>query len=66
MKRLLESITGTQKIPVPMTIMVSGMAKRFVGELVETGMPTVHLNYAENSFQERRLFAFWLFIQRKE
>ncbi|KAG0448371.1 hypothetical protein HPP92_027866 [Vanilla planifolia] len=37
MKRLLASITGTQKISVPMTIVGSGIAKMFVGELVETG-----------------------------
>ncbi|XP_010924537.1 transcription initiation factor TFIID subunit 11 [Elaeis guineensis] len=36
MKRLLTSITGTQKISVPMTIVVSGIAKMFIGELVET------------------------------
>ncbi|KAG2685039.1 hypothetical protein I3843_10G103600 [Carya illinoinensis] len=36
MKRLLASITGTPKISVPMTIVVSGIAKMFVGELVET------------------------------
>lgn len=36
MKRLLVSITGSQKISVPMTIVVSGIAKMFVGELVET------------------------------
>ncbi|GMH27726.1 hypothetical protein Nepgr_029569 [Nepenthes gracilis] len=36
MKRLLASITGSQKISVPMTIVVSGIAKMFVGELVET------------------------------
>nr|KYP41808.1 Transcription initiation factor TFIID subunit 11 [Cajanus cajan] len=36
MKRLLASITGTQKISVPMTIVVSGIAKLFVGEVVET------------------------------
>ncbi|XP_059440341.1 transcription initiation factor TFIID subunit 11 [Corylus avellana] len=36
MKKLLASITGTQKISVPMTIVVSGIAKMFVGELVET------------------------------
>ncbi|KAB1212486.1 Transcription initiation factor TFIID subunit 11 [Morella rubra] len=36
MKRLLASITGTQKISVPMTIVVSGIAKMFVGELIET------------------------------
>ncbi|XP_008793134.2 transcription initiation factor TFIID subunit 11 [Phoenix dactylifera] len=36
MKRLLTSITGTQKISVPMTIVVSGIGKMFVGELVET------------------------------
>lgn len=37
MKRLLVSITGSQKISVPMTIVVSGIAKMFVGDLVETG-----------------------------
>ncbi|RWR83922.1 transcription initiation factor TFIID subunit 11 [Cinnamomum micranthum f. kanehirae] len=37
MKKLLASITGTPKISVPMTIVVSGIAKMFVGELVETG-----------------------------
>ncbi|XP_052188204.1 transcription initiation factor TFIID subunit 11 [Diospyros lotus] len=36
MKRLLSSITGSAKISVPMTIVVSGIAKMFVGELVET------------------------------
>ncbi|KAK1424945.1 hypothetical protein QVD17_20286 [Tagetes erecta] len=36
MKRLLTSITGTAKISMPMTIVVSGIAKIFVGELVET------------------------------
>ncbi|TKY69001.1 Transcription initiation factor TFIID subunit 11 [Spatholobus suberectus] len=36
MKRLLASITGTQKISVPMTIVVSGIAKMFVGEVIET------------------------------
>ncbi|KAL3520466.1 hypothetical protein ACH5RR_018615 [Cinchona calisaya] len=36
MKRLLTSITGSSKISVPMTIVVSGIAKMFVGELVET------------------------------
>ncbi|KAK4270617.1 hypothetical protein QN277_019401 [Acacia crassicarpa] len=36
MKRLLASITGTQKISVPMTIVVSGIAKMFVGDVVET------------------------------
>lgn len=36
MKRLLVSITGSPKISVPMTIVVSGIAKMFVGELVET------------------------------
>ncbi|XP_047308425.1 transcription initiation factor TFIID subunit 11 [Impatiens glandulifera] len=36
MKRLLTSITGSQKISIPMTIVVSGIAKIFVGELVET------------------------------
>ncbi|XP_051116014.1 transcription initiation factor TFIID subunit 11 [Andrographis paniculata] len=36
MKRLLTSITGSAKISIPMTIVVSGIAKMFVGELVET------------------------------
>ncbi|WCJ42683.1 Transcription initiation factor TFIID subunit 11 [Euphorbia peplus] len=36
MKRLLVSITGNQKISLPMTIVVCGIAKMFVGELVET------------------------------
>ncbi|GAA0156460.1 general transcription factor [Lithospermum erythrorhizon] len=36
MKRLLASITGSSKISVPMTIVISGIAKMFVGELVET------------------------------
>ncbi|MCE3215112.1 hypothetical protein HAX54_000895 [Datura stramonium] len=33
---LLTSITGSAKISVPMTIVVSGIAKMFVGELIET------------------------------
>ncbi|XP_055809829.1 transcription initiation factor TFIID subunit 11-like isoform X2 [Solanum dulcamara] len=37
MKRLLTSITGSAKISIPMTIVVSGIAKMFVGELIETG-----------------------------
>ncbi|XP_060214990.1 transcription initiation factor TFIID subunit 11-like isoform X1 [Lycium barbarum] len=36
MKRLLSSITGSAKISIPMTIVVSGIAKMFVGELIET------------------------------
>ncbi|KAL5228501.1 hypothetical protein ABZP36_016766 [Zizania latifolia] len=36
MKKLLASITGSQKISVPTTIVVSGIAKMFVGELIET------------------------------
>ncbi|RYR70914.1 hypothetical protein Ahy_A02g005213 [Arachis hypogaea] len=35
-KQLLASITGTQKISVPMTIVIPGIAKMFVGEVVET------------------------------
>ncbi|KAI4319512.1 hypothetical protein MLD38_033100 [Melastoma candidum] len=34
---VLFSITGSQKISMPMTIVMSGIAKMFVGELVETG-----------------------------
>ncbi|XP_020576271.1 LOW QUALITY PROTEIN: transcription initiation factor TFIID subunit 11-like [Phalaenopsis equestris] len=37
MRRLLAAIVGSQKISVPMTIVGSGIAKMFVGELVETG-----------------------------
>ncbi|KAL6545415.1 transcription initiation factor TFIID subunit 11 [Orobanche gracilis] len=36
MSSLLTSITGSAKISDPMTIVMSGMAKMFVGELVET------------------------------
>ncbi|XP_057805047.1 transcription initiation factor TFIID subunit 11 [Salvia miltiorrhiza] len=36
MKRLLTNMTGSAKITQPMTIVVSGIAKMFVGELVET------------------------------
>ncbi|KAI8524811.1 hypothetical protein RHMOL_Rhmol13G0178900 [Rhododendron molle] len=35
MKRLLASFTGSAKISIPVTIVVSGIAKLFVGELVE-------------------------------
>lgn len=35
--QLLSNIMGTQKISVPTNIVVSGIAKLFVGELVETG-----------------------------
>ncbi|PSS05049.1 Transcription initiation factor TFIID subunit like [Actinidia chinensis var. chinensis] len=35
MKRLLASLTGSAKISIPMTIVVSGIAKMFVGDLVE-------------------------------
>lgn len=37
MRRLIAAIVGSQKISVPMTIVGSGIAKMFVGELVETG-----------------------------
>ncbi|CAI9288821.1 unnamed protein product [Lactuca saligna] len=37
MKRLLANITGSAKISMPMNIVVSEIAKIFVGELVETG-----------------------------
>ncbi|KAF3326610.1 Transcription initiation factor TFIID subunit 11 [Carex littledalei] len=36
MKKLLSNIMGTQKISIPTNIVVSGIAKLFVGELVET------------------------------
>lgn len=35
--QLLASITGSQKISIPTSIVVSGIAKMFVGELIETG-----------------------------
>ncbi|XP_068665880.1 transcription initiation factor TFIID subunit 11 [Aristolochia californica] len=35
MKKLLASITGSPKISIPMTIVVSGIGKMFVGELIE-------------------------------
>lgn len=35
--QLLTSITGSQKISIPTSIVVSGIAKMFVGELIETG-----------------------------
>ncbi|GAV71286.1 TAFII28 domain-containing protein [Cephalotus follicularis] len=35
MRRLLVSVTRSQKISLPMTIVVCGIAKMFVGELVE-------------------------------
>jgi len=41
--QLLTSITGSQKISMPMTIVVSGIAKMFVGELVETGKFLMYL-----------------------
>ncbi|KAJ8570064.1 hypothetical protein K7X08_006641 [Anisodus acutangulus] len=36
MKRLLTRITGSAKISIPMTIVVSGIAKMIAGELIET------------------------------
>ncbi|KAK9124355.1 hypothetical protein Sjap_013957 [Stephania japonica] len=36
MKKLIAGIIGSPKISVPMTIVVNGIAKMFVGELVET------------------------------
>ncbi|KAL3640493.1 transcription initiation factor TFIID subunit 11 [Castilleja foliolosa] len=35
MKRLLTNITGSSKVYVPVTIVMSGVAKMFVGELIE-------------------------------
>lgn len=65
--QLLASITGTQKISVPLTIVVSGIAKMFVGELVETGMHTIQFwIHVEISFQGWQLFTFWLVIEREE
>lgn len=37
--QLLQSVAGCP-ISVPMTIVMSGISKMFVGELVETGIPT--------------------------
>lgn len=37
MEQLLQSVSGGQ-VSVPMTIVISGIAKMFVGELVEIGM----------------------------
>ncbi|ONK79277.1 uncharacterized protein A4U43_C01F4740 [Asparagus officinalis] len=37
MRRILASIIGSQKVSMPMTIVISGIAKMFVGELIETG-----------------------------
>nr|GMD72479.1 transcription initiation factor TFIID subunit 11 [Ipomoea batatas] len=45
MKRLLVSITGSQKISVPMTIVMSGIAKMFVGELIETDVSSWQLGF---------------------
>lgn len=35
---MLQSVSGAP-VSVPMTIVISGIAKMFVGELVEIGMP---------------------------
>ncbi|CAB79028.1 putative protein [Arabidopsis thaliana] len=37
MKKVLIGVTGSQKIGMPMIIVACGIAKMFVGELVETG-----------------------------
>lgn len=42
MEQLLQSVSGGQ-VSVPMTIVISGIAKMFVGELVEIG--TQHSTY---------------------
>jgi len=39
--QLLVSVTGSQKVTMPMTIAMSGIAKMFVGEIVETGITFV-------------------------
>jgi hypothetical protein len=73
--QLLASITGTQKISVPMTIVVSGIAKMFVGELVETGMHTVQFEFMLRShfrddscsllvsYRKRRTILFYNYIK---
>lgn len=59
--QLLASITGTQKISVPMTIVVSGIAKMFVGELVETGVHTVQFRICvEISIPKWEKLYFWI------
>lgn len=55
--QLLTSVTGTQKISMPMTIVMSGIAKMFVGELVETG---THLSF---SFQVIDVGNWWRVFQ---
>ena len=35
--QLLQGVTGSQKISMPVIIVNCGIAKMFVGELVETG-----------------------------
>lgn len=42
--QLLTSVTGSQKVTMPMTIVMSGIAKMFVGEVVETGEISVSSN----------------------
>ncbi|KAL6198715.1 hypothetical protein ACLB2K_028504 [Fragaria x ananassa] len=57
MKRLLASISGTPKISVPMTIVVSGIAKIFVGELVETGRLFLFFCSQNGYVREERIWA---------
>lgn len=48
--QLLVSITGSQKISAPMTIVASGIAKMFVGELVETGEHKLIYSHLPNTY----------------
>lgn len=41
-EQLLQSVSGAP-VSVPMTIVISGIAKMFVGELVEIGMHAFYL-----------------------
>ena len=46
---MIGSITGSNKISMPMTIVVSGIAKIFVGELVETGNLSQNITHINTS-----------------
>jgi hypothetical protein len=40
--QLMQSVTGTN-VTIPMTIVMAGLSKMFVGDLVETGKCSLHL-----------------------
>lgn len=52
--QLLIGVTGSQKISMPMIIVACGIAKMFVGELVETGNTLE--NFPMNLFILRQRF----------